>query len=106
MHALTGHVSLDASAYLTEDMPNPLRKVADGGPLWTSWVDVWQDDVSGNRSKQWNLHNNTCVTHANLPRKMLQSEYYIRFVGTSQHASPIEQATAVQEMIKYALPSF
>jgi hypothetical protein len=83
-------------------MPNPLRTLANGGPLWTSWVDVWQDDVSGNWSKQWNVHNNTCITHANLPWRLLQSEYYICFVGTSQHASPIEQATAVQEMIKYA----
>jgi hypothetical protein len=93
-------VLVASSVSAAEEMPNPLRKLAQGRAIWTSWVDVWHDDVSGNRTKQWNVHNNTCITHANLPRETLQSEYHVRFVGTSQHASSVEQAFAVQEMIK------
>jgi hypothetical protein len=91
------------SIRVNEEMPNRLRELAQGRPIWSSWISVWHDDVSGNKTKQWNVHNNTCVTHANLPRETLQSEYHIRFVGTSQHASCVEQAFAVQEMIQYVI---
>jgi hypothetical protein len=82
-------------------MPNPLRKIANGRPMYSSWLNTWTDDVSGNSSKAWNAHNNMAFTHANLPRDVLGYEFHVHFLSTSQHASAIEQSVALAEMIKY-----
>ncbi|KAL7280675.1 hypothetical protein ACG7TL_005614 [Trametes sanguinea] len=90
-HDLEADATLPQWAGPAPDMPNALREIAQGEPLYTSFINHFADDVSGNRSKSWNKHINTYMTHANLPRKLLQQEGNIHFVSTSPHASAAEQ---------------
>ncbi|KAJ3556884.1 hypothetical protein NP233_g11876 [Leucocoprinus birnbaumii] len=84
-------------------MPNPDRALAGGNPLYTSFIDVFGDDVSGNQSKSWNKHWNIYTTHCNLPCEMLQQQYNVHFVSMSQHASVAEQFHGVHERIRSAV---
>ncbi|OJT10831.1 hypothetical protein TRAPUB_12643 [Trametes pubescens] len=73
---------------------NPLRKVARGKRMYTSFIKLWGDDVSGNRSKQYNAHTNVYFTHANLPHQKLAQQYHVKFSSTSQFASSGDQFDA------------
>jgi hypothetical protein len=83
------------------EMPNPLRKLADDKELYVVMLPLWCDDVSGNRSKQYNKHINTYMVNSNLPGRLLQQEYFVRFVSTSPYATSPEQLSAVLGDIKY-----
>ncbi|KAJ6625266.1 hypothetical protein B0H10DRAFT_2161888 [Mycena sp. CBHHK59/15] len=63
---------------------------------------VFIDDVSGNKSKQWNKHFSCYMSNGALPRTKLENEYHVRFVATSPFASPLEIMQGVRASIKEA----
>ena len=87
-------------------MPNPVRKTAKGRPVYTVFVKLWGDDVSGNISKAWNKHDNWCMMHVGLPKKLQQQEYFVHFLSTSPHAASLEQARTIVEMINSTLEGY
>ncbi|KAI0734928.1 hypothetical protein C8Q72DRAFT_752879, partial [Fomitopsis betulina] len=76
---------------------HPVRAIAAKRPAFTVRLMPWVDDVSGNRSKQYNTHTNIYVANINLPHDKLKQEYFIRFCSTSQHASSSEQLEVLKE---------
>ncbi|KAJ3859493.1 hypothetical protein EV359DRAFT_68107 [Lentinula novae-zelandiae] len=82
-------------------MPNPDRKlVPDGYDLYDVFIPLWADDVSGNKSKQYNKHINMYTVSSNLPGRLLHQEYFVQFVSTSPNATSPEQFSAIKDMIK------
>ncbi|KAF6765746.1 hypothetical protein DFP72DRAFT_798276 [Ephemerocybe angulata] len=88
--ALTGPIST---------MPNPLRDLAGDDDLFVVMLPLWCDDVSGNKSKQYNKHINIYMANSAIPGRLLQQEYFVRFVSTSPHATSPEQFAALKEQI-------
>ncbi|KAK7449318.1 hypothetical protein VKT23_013461 [Stygiomarasmius scandens] len=81
-------------------MPNPQRKLVDKDEdLYVVMVPVWADDVSGNKSKQYNKHINLYMQNSNLPARLLQQEYFVNFVSTSPHASSSEQLEVIRKIV-------
>ncbi|KAJ6559708.1 hypothetical protein B0H19DRAFT_944520 [Mycena capillaripes] len=83
-----------------KQIPNQFRAIDNGEDLFTVWVPVWADDVSGARSKQYQKHLNVYTANANLPGQLLQQEYFVRFVCTSPHAGALEQLKVVVSQVK------
>ena len=84
-------------------MPNPYQTMADGEEIIVIFIPIWVDDVSGNKSKQYNKHLNIYIANSNVPGRLLQQEYFIHFVSTSPHASSPEQIAAVLDAMRYVV---
>ena len=82
--------------------PDPLCTKAKGRMVYTVPLIVFMDDVSGNISKQWNKHYVIYMSNALLPRKTLEKQFFIRFVTSSLHASPMELMMVLKESIEKA----
>ncbi|KAJ7063307.1 hypothetical protein C8F01DRAFT_1229908, partial [Mycena amicta] len=89
-----------ADSTTAPSMPNPLRELAEGEDLFVVMIPLWADDVSGNKSKQYNKHINVYMVNSNLPGQLLQQEYFVRFVSTSPNATSPEQFSALKEQIQ------
>lgn len=82
-------------------IPNVNCQIDKGEDLFTIWTPFWADDVSGARSKQYQKHINVYMMNANLPGQLLQQEYFVRFVSTSQNAGALEQLRVVTNEVRY-----
>ncbi|KAI0689246.1 hypothetical protein C8T65DRAFT_731047 [Cerioporus squamosus] len=93
--------SVTSSKYAAA-MPNPDRAIAAGLEWECLPLIVFIDDVSGNTSKQWNVHYSSYMSNGGLPRADLEKDGNIHFVATSPHASPMEIIEAVCDEFKKA----
>ncbi|KAJ7664821.1 hypothetical protein B0H17DRAFT_1162742 [Mycena rosella] len=80
--------------------PHPTRLIARGRPVFVLCIMPWADDVSRNRTKQYNVHMNMYFTNLNIPYKYLAQEYFVHFCATSPHAGSLEQFAALAEDCK------
>ncbi|KAJ7618023.1 hypothetical protein FB45DRAFT_1103391 [Roridomyces roridus] len=79
-------------------MPNAMRGlVEDDEDLYVIMVSPWADDVSGNRSKQYNKHMNMYIGNGCLPGFLLQQEFHVHYVSSSPYASAAEQFAAFRD---------
>ncbi|KAJ6490861.1 hypothetical protein C8R45DRAFT_1096404 [Mycena sanguinolenta] len=82
-------------------MPNPMRQLVDDDEdLHVVMVSPWADDVSGNKSKQYNKHMNMYTDNGCLPGRLLQQEFNIHYISTSPHASSAEQFATFRDHVK------
>ncbi|KEP45802.1 hypothetical protein V565_240180, partial [Rhizoctonia solani 123E] len=81
-------------------LPHPLRQKAQGRPVYSIPFIVFQDDVSGNRTKQFNKHNVCYMTNAALPRTEYNKTPNIRFVGLSTTCTPLEMMEGLTTMFQ------
>jgi hypothetical protein len=82
-------------------MPNEMRKlVADDEDLFVVMASPWADDVSGNKSKQYNKHMNMYTGNGCLPGRLLQQEFHVHYISSSPNASSAEQFSAFRDHVK------
>ncbi|KAJ7230002.1 hypothetical protein GGX14DRAFT_344444 [Mycena pura] len=82
-------------------MPNQMRKLVDDDEdLYVVMTSPWADDVSGNKSKQYNKHMNMYAQNGCLPGRLLQQEFHMHFISSSPHASSAEQFAAFRDHVK------
>ncbi|KAH9958912.1 hypothetical protein BJV74DRAFT_799986 [Russula compacta] len=67
---------LEESRSYCDKMPHPLRKVAGSRMVYSVPLVIFQDDVSGNRSKQWNKHYLCYLSNGTIPCQKLESEFH------------------------------
>ncbi|KAL4078576.1 hypothetical protein V8B97DRAFT_2020988 [Scleroderma yunnanense] len=83
-------------------MPHPLHKIASDHLVYSVPIIVFIDDISGNKSKQWNKHFSCYMSNGALPHEKLDQEFHVHFVATSPSASPLEVTQRVHKAIEKA----
>ncbi|KIK74546.1 hypothetical protein PAXRUDRAFT_175419, partial [Paxillus rubicundulus Ve08.2h10] len=69
--------------------PHPLHAKAGDYMVYAVPLIIFMHDVSGNVSKQWNIHHVVYMLNVSLPCDMLEKEFCFRFVTASPHAAPM-----------------
>ncbi|KZT58588.1 hypothetical protein CALCODRAFT_432368 [Calocera cornea HHB12733] len=80
-------------------MPNRWRLLSQGRRVVAVPLMMWADDVSGNNSKKFNKHNIMCASNLSRPRKQLEEEHNIMFLGATKTALPVEMAGGYMTML-------
>ncbi|KAJ7765113.1 hypothetical protein B0H14DRAFT_3510260 [Mycena olivaceomarginata] len=82
-------------------MPNEMQKLVDDDEdLYVVMVSPWADDVSGNKSKQYNKHMNMYTGNGCLPGRLLKQEFNIHYISTSPHAFSAEQFSTFRDHVQ------
>jgi len=76
---------------------HPVQALAKGRPAFCVCLLAWTDDVSGNRSKQYNTHMNLYFASVNIPFRVRAQESFVHFSSTSPDVSALEQLNAFVE---------
>ncbi|KAG1819589.1 uncharacterized protein BJ212DRAFT_1446011 [Suillus subaureus] len=66
---------------------------------------IFMDNISSNISKQWNKHHTIYMSIMNLLHEMLEKEFFVRFIISSPHATPMELMWAMKQSICNAATS-
>ncbi|KAJ3859039.1 hypothetical protein EV359DRAFT_75733 [Lentinula novae-zelandiae] len=91
--------AVDSASYASS-MPNKYRELDKDKDHFVVWMPVWADDVSGTRSKQYQKHVNVYMCNGSLPGKLVQQEYHVNFVGSSQQVSATEMLGSVMKQVE------
>ncbi|CAD6925713.1 unnamed protein product [Tilletia laevis] len=65
----------------------PLRKRANGRPMYSIFLKVFLDDLSGVRSKRWDIHHGLYFQNANMSKSHLSSDASIKLFSATPSAS-------------------
>lgn len=82
------------------DRTHVYRTQYNGEAVYTVPILAQLDDLSGGKSKKWNVHYAATVCNALLDRKFLQAEESIKFFSVSQAAKPMEQMEALVDQLR------
>ena len=75
--------------------PNPLRSVTLDKPIVVVPLNLYTDDLSGNKSKKWNKFDCWTLMLAGLPRHENAKLHNIHFLTCSNNVSVLEMATPI-----------
>ncbi|KAG8961083.1 hypothetical protein FRC05_006389, partial [Tulasnella sp. 425] len=78
---------------------NRWRTRAKGRCVFSFMIWLYCDDTSGNVSKRWNKHNSFLFTAAGLPSDLVQHDFHVHFLSTSNIAPPLEMLGGIAEQI-------
>ena len=71
-----------------------------GIPVVIAPINLYSDDMSGNRSKKWNKFDVWCMTLAGLPRKESVKFQNVHFISCSNRLSALEMTEPLVEDLK------
>ncbi|KAH9817521.1 hypothetical protein DFH28DRAFT_1155633 [Melampsora americana] len=78
------------NGYVSLPLVNPWRLKAKGKVIKHTPINLYSDDTSGNVSKKYNKHMNVLFSLSGLPPEILNQEYNVHFLATSNCASAPE----------------